>query len=68
MNNNPQETVNKVINFLNLPEFKIVNLGRKNVGSYNKMDKETRNHLINHYKPYNQKLANFLEEKLDWNI
>lgn len=60
-------TLKKVFEFLNVPDFKIKDIEKKNVRKYDKMLPETRKLLIEYYKPYNKKLEEFLNMKFNWN-
>ncbi len=64
---NTQQTLNKVFKFLNIIEYVIPDLKKRKVGSYNEMQKETRELLNNFYKPYNEKLEKLLDTKFNWN-
>jgi len=57
-----------IFKFLNLPEFKIPNTDKVNVSQYSKMNHETRKLLIDFFKPYNEKLNNFLNMDFKWNV
>ena len=62
----PTEVIEQVFDYLNVPNFKIKNLERQNVGKYNKMKGSVRDFLIDYYKPYNRNLYELLGKKLDW--
>lgn len=66
LQSNPVHTFNQIFNFLQLPNFKILNLEKQNVGSYNKMNSKTRESLIEFFKPYNEKLEKLLNQKFHW--
>ena len=61
-----QRTLQDVFEFLRLPEYNIKNTKKVNVSKYEKMDEETRNILIDYFRPYNEKLFEFLNRKFDW--
>ena len=61
-----QRTLQDVFKFLRLPEYNIKNTKKVNVSKYEKMDEETRNILIDYFRPYNKKLFEFLNRKFDW--
>lgn len=63
-----QDTVNKVFSFLGLPEHNIKDFARKNVNKYEKMSSETRDFLIDFYKPYNEELEKQLNMKFNWEV
>ena len=61
-----QKTVTKVFKFLGLPDYEITEFGRKNVGSYEKIDVEERKILRDYYKPHNEELERLLDMKFNW--
>jgi hypothetical protein len=67
LNKFPSLSVNKVLKFLDLPISDKINFTKKNIGKYTQMNPKTREKLIEHYKPYNSQLENFLDTKFDWN-
>ena len=62
----PQETVNNIFQFLNLPIHTIRNLEKKNVRILPKMTKQTRDELIEFFKPHNERLFKMINKKFDW--
>ena len=63
---NPEKTFKKIFTFLKLPDYKIENYKKQNVGKYtNKMNLTTRNFLIDFYKSHNKKLYELLENNFD---
>ena len=67
LENFPQQTLNKVFEFLNLSPREIPNLAKVNVGKYSPMTESTRESLIEFYKPHNAKLNDLLGTNFDWN-
>ena len=64
---NPQQTLDKTFDFLELPPFKANNLTNFNVGNYKKkMNEDTRKHLIEYYKPHNKRLYRLLGRDFNW--
>ena len=64
---NPQQTLDRVFDFLGLPPFKANNLTNLNVGNYKKkMNEGTRKHLIEYYKPHNERLYKLLQHDFEW--
>ena len=60
-------TVNQVFDFLGLPKFDSLNVTKRNVGNYEEnLNLQTRELLIDYYKPYNEKLSSFLNMDFDW--
>ena len=60
------KSLNKIFNFLEIPSKNISSIERQNVGKYPKMDPETRQQLIEFFKPYNKKLETLLEKSFHW--
>jgi hypothetical protein len=56
LDNNPQQVLNKVCDFLSLPYFIPKYMGRKKVQKYKPMNIRIRKILEEYYKPYNEKL------------
>jgi len=61
-----KEVMNDVFQFLELPKFEIPNTKKVNVSKYEKMNQETRELLINFFRPYNEKLNKLLERNFVW--
>jgi hypothetical protein len=66
LNKNPLTTLNRVFEFLDIKPFEIKNLEKLNVGKYEKLDEEIRNHLIEHFKKHNKKLEEYLGINFNW--
>jgi len=62
----PIMTFNEIFDFLDLPKFTITNFEKQNVGKYAPMKKETRNILIDFYKPHYQKFQKLINNKFGW--
>lgn len=62
---NPNVEIQKVLEFLNLPKWEMERPKVHNQGKYHKMDVELRKKLIDHFRPFNQKLYNAIG-KFDW--
>ena len=67
LSSDTKNVMNDVFQFLGLPIFDIPNTKRVNVSQYSKMNPETRELLINFFKPYNEKLFGLLGKKFNWN-
>ena len=63
---NPKQTLNKIFDFLGLPNEEIKKIHRKKIGEYKKMGNETREKLKKVFEPHNEELFNFLGEKFEW--
>lgn len=67
LNDSPEEITNKTFNFLGVSNKKNLNYRKENVGKYDKINPNTRDKLIEFYKPYNFELEKLLGKKFDWN-
>jgi hypothetical protein len=63
---NPQETLKTIFEFLNLSNYKIETPQYKKQKKYVAMNPETREKLIEFYKPHNERLFKFMGKKFDW--
>jgi hypothetical protein len=63
---NHEDVFDRTFNFLNLPKFKILNPKILNSVKYDKLNLDTRNHLLNYYKPFNKKLSELLNQNFNW--
>jgi len=61
-----QNQYNRIVEFLGLSSFMQVNWRKENVGSYPDMSAETRTGLINHFRPFNERLFEFLGHRFPW--
>jgi len=64
--NSTQETLNKIFNFLEIPEYDIPDTTKINTQKYEPMKKQTREILIQFFKKYNNELYELIERKFDW--
>lgn len=64
--NDPKSTFNDVLEFLNLPRFELSEYKQFGHFNYNDFDKGLRKKLIEYFKPYNQKLYEYLGVYFDW--
>lgn len=63
---NTPDTMKRVLNFLNLPDWTPPALGSRNTGSYMPMDPDTRRWLEDYFEPHNQRLYKYLGVDFDW--
>lgn len=63
---NPQETLKTIFEFLKLSNYKIETPQYKKQKKYVAMNPETREKLIEFYKPHNERLFKFIGKKFDW--
>jgi hypothetical protein len=61
-----QRVLREIFYFLGLPAYNIKNTEKVNVSKYSKMDQDTRQLLIDFFRPYNEKLFGYLNQKFDW--
>ncbi|MCV0410556.1 sulfotransferase [Nitrosopumilus sp.] len=62
----PQETLDKIFDFLQIPKNHVVNPEKHKVASYPKMKSETRKFLIDFYKKPNAELFSMIGREFDW--
>ncbi len=63
---NPQRVVNRVFDFLHVPQYNINHFVHYNRNSYKPMDASIRKYLAEYYKPHNQRLYQYVGEDLGW--
>ena len=56
----------KTLQFLGLPEYKLMSYEKFNASQYSFMDKSMREYLINYFRPYNESLYELLELDFGW--
>ena len=61
----PQETMNKVFQFLELPAYSSEKYLQYNSGNYSQPSAEIYQQLVEYFQPYNQKLAECMGINLD---
>ena len=66
LSKNPQQVLDKIFEFLNVPHFKLRQEERWNVGEYKKMKESTRKTLQDFFKPYNERLYKLLSQNFSW--
>lgn len=62
----PAEFMDTVFSFLEVSKHSFVFEKKHNTGSYDPLSPELRNRLSEFFKPYNQKLEEYLGRKFDW--
>ncbi len=63
----PAKEMEKVLQFLNMPDYEFDVSTAKNVGDYKEqMDKDVREYLISVFRPQNQRLFELIGRNLDW--
>jgi hypothetical protein len=67
LSKNPQQVLDKIFEFLNVPHFKLRQEERWNVGKYKKMKESTRKTLADFFRSYNERLYKLLGQNFGWN-
>ncbi|MCW3992275.1 MAG: sulfotransferase domain-containing protein [Candidatus Bathyarchaeota archaeon] len=62
----PQAELNRVTDFLDLPNWETGGLGRYNVGRYPEMGADMRRRLVEYFEPHNQRLYKYLGVDFGW--
>jgi tetratricopeptide (TPR) repeat protein len=60
------DTVEQVLEFLDLPEYQLSEYQNANPGSYQRVNESVRELLSDYFKPYNQELEEYLGRRFDW--
>jgi hypothetical protein len=67
LNQDPQKTMNKIFDYLQLSSFNIKIISKSKKGTYkDQMDDKTRKDLIEYFKPYNENLYKFMNKDFGW--
>ena len=66
LNSDPISALGSVFQYLNLPDYKIKNPQHQKQKKYSSMKTETRNELIEFFKPHNERLFKMINKKFDW--
>ena len=66
LNSDPIDALGSVFQYLNLPDYKIKNPQHQKQKKYSSMKTETRNELIEFFKPHNERLFKMINKKFDW--
>ena len=66
-NSKPNDILNRVYTFLDLPLWNNKDHKKHNVGQYEKMNPNTRKLLVDYFKPHNKRLKEFLGTNFNWN-
>ncbi|RZD39081.1 MAG: sulfotransferase [Thaumarchaeota archaeon] len=64
---NANNTLNKIYDFLGIPQINLKNLEKHKVASYPPMKDETRKFLVGLYKIHNEELFRMISKEFDWN-
>ncbi|NJK67458.1 MAG: tetratricopeptide repeat protein [Microcoleus sp. CSU_2_2] len=60
------ETVQQVLEFLDLPDYQLSEYQNANPGYYQQVNQSVRHWLSDYFKPYNLELEEYLGRKFDW--
>ena len=67
MSDNEQNAMSKIYEFLDIEDHILTDTKRKNTGSHGaSINPETRERLIEYFRPYNEKLYKLLGKQFDW--
>ena len=61
------KTMNKIFQFLDLPDYEIPDTAKRSTGNYTNMKMDTRKKLISFFSKYNQDLFKLSNQEFDWN-
>ena len=64
---NTENILNKIYDFLEIPQIKLKNIEKHKVASYPPMKDETRKFLVDLYKTHNEELFEMISKEFDWN-
>jgi len=68
MSEKTSETLNQIFKFLGTEQFDIKKSKKEKSRNYLKMNQNTRDKLIEFFKPHNDQLYNMIEKKFQWDI
>ncbi|MGK7921949.1 MAG: tetratricopeptide repeat protein [Trichodesmium sp.] len=63
---NPEASMQEVLNFLDLPEYELLEYKNYNPGNYSKIDPLMRRNLSNYFQFHNERLEEYLGMKFNW--
>lgn len=64
---NPQKVYDRILEFLNLPQFNLEKFKKTRIGKYTQpIDPKTRKELVEYFKPINKKLYDLINENFGW--
>jgi len=66
LRNDTRKIFSKIYKFIDLPDWDPKIQLKSNERNYPEMNPDTRQKLIEYFKPHNQKLYNFLNRKFEW--
>jgi len=65
--NNTHDVLNEIFDFLGIKQVKIPDITKQNVRKIPPMKQNTRDYLIEFFKPYNESLYKLINKKFNWN-
>ncbi|NES05439.1 MAG: tetratricopeptide repeat protein [Okeania sp. SIO2F4] len=63
---NPEASMEKVLTFLDLPEYQLLDYKNYNSGNYSQIDPLMRRSLSNYFRIHNERLEEYLGMKFNW--
>ena len=66
MKKNPENTLQQVFKFLEIPNYIIKNPQKQKAVNYTKMDDQTRQKLLNFFKNHNESFFNIIQKRFEW--
>jgi len=66
LTNRPAETLDELFEFVGVIPQNVNTMYRLNIGKYPPMKQETREKLVEHFRPHNEKLYKLLGKNYDW--
>jgi len=68
MSDNPQNTLQGIFKFLDIPQYEIKKPQKQKANTYEKMKSQTRDRLLDFYKEHNEKFFKIIEKKFEWDL
>ena len=67
LSSKPTNTLNRVYNFLSIPEYELKKPHKKKFEEYEHMSDSIREELSEYFKPHNEELYSMLGRRFEWN-
>lgn len=62
----PNKIMNEIFQFLDLPQYNMINFIKTNTAKYPPMKEETRKSLLDYFRPHNEQLYEIIGKRFDW--
>ncbi len=62
----PEKELLEIFKFLEIPKYQIKNPQKQKMYNYEKMNPETRQRLLDYFRPHNEKLFKMIQRKFEW--